>query len=292
LALVDVIALNSKRGVFGPMLSKSDFQVYDDGRRVPIGTFDTGATARPLAVWFVSRCNQQQGQTKASGLSAGSVSLLKSALTQLHSEDLIGVAHWCDDGTSLFDLLPTRDANDVIQALEQVLTPTATSSSLPRLAASGFWIILHSVIDNTLALKPERVPLVILLNEEGTIPTWQADYLSEQLLRTSTTVYALKSSPSPRSRRPKWGERENVLIADFLASETGGQVVSVAPSAFGNGLKLIFNCAHSRYELGFIPAVLDGKRHSLRITLSPAAKTQHRRVRLGYRDEYFADRNR
>lgn len=42
---------------------------------------------------------------------------------------------------------------------------------------------------------------------------------------------------------------------------------------------------HYRYELGFIPPAIDGKRHELRVELTKAATGKHKGVRLRYRPE-------
>jgi len=42
---------------------------------------------------------------------------------------------------------------------------------------------------------------------------------------------------------------------------------------------------HFRYELGFIPPAVDGKRHELRVEFTKTAKAEHKGVRLRYRPE-------
>jgi len=44
---------------------------------------------------------------------------------------------------------------------------------------------------------------------------------------------------------------------------------------------------HFRYELGFIPPAIDGKRHELRVELTKTAKAEHKGVRLRCRPEYI-----
>jgi len=44
---------------------------------------------------------------------------------------------------------------------------------------------------------------------------------------------------------------------------------------------------HFRYELGFIPPTIDGKRHELKVELTKEAKKEHKRVRLRFRPEYI-----
>jgi hypothetical protein len=44
---------------------------------------------------------------------------------------------------------------------------------------------------------------------------------------------------------------------------------------------------HFRYELGFVPAVIDGKRHKLKVVLAKEAKEEYRGVRLTFQGEYI-----
>jgi len=47
---------------------------------------------------------------------------------------------------------------------------------------------------------------------------------------------------------------------------------------------------HFRYELGFVPAIIDGKRHKLKVALAKEAKEakeEYRGVRLRFRGEYI-----
>ena len=59
--------------------------------------------------------------TEGSGLFRGEISLFEPALKYLDSEDTVAVAHWCDDGESKLDLLPTRNFGHVPTVLEEVL---------------------------------------------------------------------------------------------------------------------------------------------------------------------------
>ena len=43
---------------------------------------------------------------------------------------------------------------------------------------------------------------------------------------------------------------------------------------------------HFRYELGFVPENLDGKRHKLIVKLADVVKNHHKHVRLRYRAGY------
>ena len=44
---------------------------------------------------------------------------------------------------------------------------------------------------------------------------------------------------------------------------------------------------HFRYELGFIPPAIDGKRHELKVELTKTGKKKYKAVRLKFRPEYM-----
>ena len=62
--------------------------------------------------------------------------------------------------------------------------------------------------------------------------------------------------------------------------------LKVAPENCATGLTQILRQLDSRYELGFQPEALDGKRHKLTVKLTDAAKKEHTGVRLRYRLGY------
>jgi hypothetical protein len=70
------------------------------------------------------------------------------------------------------------------------------------------------------------------------------------------------------------------------AQETGGEYLRVTPETYATGLGEILQQLHGRYELGFKPEILDGKRHKLEVELADAVKKQHKGVRLRYRLAY------
>jgi hypothetical protein len=81
-----------------------------------------------------------------------------------------------------------------------------------------------------------------------------------------------------------FGERREV--AHYIATETGGNYLDVTPEGYGGGLQQILEQLHYRYELGFQPPALDGKRHTLTVKLAGAAKSLHKGVRLRHRAAY------
>jgi hypothetical protein len=79
---------------------------------------------------------------------------------------------------------------------------------------------------------------------------------------------------------------EQKEVAHYVATEPGDQYFEATPDTHSRALQEILLQLHFRYDLGFKPEMLDGKRHELRVTLADAAKIQHRGVRLRYRTAY------
>jgi hypothetical protein len=79
--------------------------------------FDAGVRydTRAITLWLVVICNE--GGLPKFGASAeflGEESLFRPALNHLESHDSMGVAHWCDNGDSRLDLLPTEDRDKAV----------------------------------------------------------------------------------------------------------------------------------------------------------------------------------
>ena len=131
-----VVAL--KNGLPDKTLKRDDFQVFDNGHPVSIKTFDSAAqfSTRPLALWFVVQCNMQGWEKEGSGLFTGQINLFKPALKDVDKQDTVAVAHWCDNGQSKLDLLPTSNVEEAATALEQVLAPTFTQTTTIEQASS------------------------------------------------------------------------------------------------------------------------------------------------------------
>jgi hypothetical protein len=285
LVLVEVIALNGTTGLPDKGLTRDDFQVFDNGRPVSIATFDTGTQTRPLALWFVVQCNMQGWEKEGSGLFAGQGSLFKPALKHLDNQDRVAVAHWCDDGQSKLDLLPTSNVEEATTSLEQVLTSGPSPKDHSRTGELALQKTLQLIIDETHSLLPEPLPVVIFLyGDYSGMPKSEANYLVDEFLETSVIAYGLKDRRSPGIGW-LWGEQG--AVANYIATETGGQYLSVTPETYATGLEEILRQLHFRYELGFKPEVLDGKRHKLDVKLTDAAKKQHKGTRLRHRLAYM-----
>src|SRR5881275_2248044 len=126
LVLVDVISLNRKSGLPVRDFKKEDFRLFDNRHEVRIATLDAGARydTRSITLWLVVICNES-GLPKfgASAEFLGQEALFRPALNHLEPHDSVGVAHWCDNGGSQLDLLPTEDRDKAIQELSEALKP-------------------------------------------------------------------------------------------------------------------------------------------------------------------------
>jgi len=80
---------------------------------------------------------------------------------------------------------------------------------------------------------------------------------------------------------------EQAKIMHYMAKHTGGQYFTVPPSEYERALDTILMQLHFRYELGFIPPAIDGKRHELKVEVTKTAKKRHNGVRLRFRPEYI-----
>jgi len=282
LVLVDVIAL--KNGLPDMTLQRDDFEIFDNGHRVAIKTFDSGAQTRPLAVWFVVQCKMDGWEKQGSALFAGQTSLLKPGLKDLTAYDTVAVAHWCDNGDAKLDLLPTGNIEDVTAVLERALASENGGKFHDRTGELALQNTLQLIVDHTHSLPNKPVPVVIFLyGDYSGMPRKEADHFIDELLETSAMAFGLKDSRSPGMW---WLPGEQKEVAHYIATETGGRYLKVTPETYAAGLEEILRQLHFRYELGFKPEALDGKRHALNVKLADAAKNKHKGVRLRSRPDY------
>lgn len=284
LVLVDVVAL--KNGLPEKNLQREDFQLLDDGSAVPIKTFDTGtqSTTRPLALWIVMQCRMPNWVAQGSGYFAGQMNRFASALANMEKKDTIGVAHWCDNGDAQLDLQPTTNIGDATAAAEQVLIVSPNPGNHDRTGELALQKTLQLIVDATRSSKPEPVPVIIFLYGDWSgMPRSEADHFIGELLETSAVAFGLRDQRSPHIW---WLPGEQRQVAHYIASETGGEYLDVTPDGYGAGLQQILQQLHFRYELGFQPTVLDGKRHKLVVKFTDAAKSRYKGVRLRYRRAY------
>ena len=291
LVLVDVISQDPKSGLPIKDFKKGDFRLFDNRHEVRISTFDAGARydTRPVTLWLIVICNES-GLPKfgASAEFRGQESLFRPALDHLATHDRIGVAHWCDDGDSHLDLQPSEDHDKAIQELGETLKPIpfeGGTSASDETGEQAFRKVIRLIIRDAYHKNPKPLPVIVFLHGDHTgQPHRQLNQLVDDFLETSGIVFGISDARSPNLR---FLLGEQAKIMHYMAKHTGGEYFSVAPSEYEKTLQTILMQLHFRYELGFIPPAIDGRRHELRVELTKSAKAEHKGLRLKYRPEYI-----
>jgi hypothetical protein len=287
LVLVDVRAHDTKTGRPIEQLTRDDFEVSDNGHRVEVVSLDTGAYAKPIALWLVALCNYPHDG--ASGEFFGKANLFRPALDKLSKRDKVAVAHWCDNGDARGDLLPTDDRDLAIESLGQVLQPLAFQPAAGDLRKGELACqsMLRGIVADAVANKSRYLPVIVFLHGDWTgAPQREIDVLIGSLLESQGMVYGIKDkNVADFSFHLSF---EIPQIFHYLADNTAGEYFSVPDQLYAEALGTIIDQVHFRYQLGFRPAELDGRRHKLKVKLSDAAKKKYRNVRLHARNEYVA----
>jgi hypothetical protein len=290
LVLVDVISQDRKSGLAIRDLQKEDFRLFDNQHEVRITTFDAGAQydTRPISLWLVVICNES-GLPKfgASSEFLGQESVFRPALNHLETRDSVGVAHWCDNGDTQLDLLPTEDRDDAIRELGETLKPIPFKGGTPDSDEAGeqaFRKMVRLIIRDAYQRSPKPLPVIVFLHGDHTgQPHAELNKLVDDFLETSGIVFGIRDNRSPTV----FLIGEQAKIMHYMAQHTGGAYFSASPSEYEKALDTILMQLHFRYELGFIPAAIDGKRHELRVELTKQATAEHKGLRLRYRPAYI-----
>src|SRR2546421_610433 len=291
LVLVDVISQDPKSGLPVRDFKKEDFRLFDNRHEVRIATFDAGARydTRPITLWLVVICNE--GGLPKFGASAeflGQESLFRPALNHLETKDSVGVAHWCDNGETQLDLLPTEDRDSAIRVLADTLKPIpfeGGTSASDEAGEQAFRKLIRLIIRDAYGRNPKPLPVIVFLHGDHTgQPHGELNKLVDDFLETSGIVFGIMDY---RSTNLQLIIGEQAKIMHYMAKHTGGQYFTVPPSEYERALDTILMQLHFRYELGFIPPAIDGKRHELKVELTKEAKAGHKGLRLRYRPEYI-----
>lgn len=289
LVLVDIISEDHKTDLPVRDFEKEDFRIFDNKHEVPIASFDAGARldTRPVILWLVVLCNER-GKIGGSAEFVGNEALFRPALDHLDKRDTVGVAHWCDNGETQFDLLPTEDRDGPIWALAKTIRPITfqAGGDSNLVGEATFQRLIRLIIQDAHRRNPQPLPVIVFLDGDYTgQPRGALDRVVDDFLETSGMVFGIKDRRAPIV--PVWSNGEVAEIEHYMAVQTGGQFFSATPSGYAGALGMILIQLHSRYELGFIPPAIDGKRHSLKVELTKEAKEKHKGVRLRYRPEYI-----
>jgi len=294
LALVDGVAEQQNPITHNPMIlttiEKNDFRLFDNGREVAVQTFDVGVehTTRPIALWLIVQCNMGFPPDWGSTFMRGQTQNLKPALQHLDKADLIGVAHWCDDGQAKADVTPGTDINVALKGVDAALGAEASFGS-NRAGELAMQRMIHLIVEKTKELTPARLPVLLFLyGDHGATDPGEAASIVVDLLQTSGVVFGLNNGtfyqdPLESIRGGKtWG------LVHYYSQRTGGQCYSTwRPELFAQALDYIITQLHLRYTLSFQPSKLDGKTHELRVELTRDAQKRFPKTTLRFRREYI-----
>ena len=169
LVLVDVVAEIKEKSLHTRALLtnliKEDLRVFDNGREMPIRSFDIGAhhETRPIALWLIVQCNIGSPPEWASGFLRGKTRVLRPALDGLHKNDAIGVAHWCDDGTAALDLPPGQDPDAALATVDRLINESPIIEGVNRLGELAMQKMIRMILDNAHQATPQRLPIFLFL---------------------------------------------------------------------------------------------------------------------------------
>jgi len=286
LVLVDVLAKDKKTGEAIADLNQDDFLLRDNGKPVSLTRFNRGKdhNLRPVQLWFVMACNEERhystggggggrwaprpqvDSTEKSGSSflAGKAAELRPALEHLRPEETVGVAHWCDDGQSEIDAVPSGDRAAALQAMDQVAArKIVTIDHVPSEDAQEQVTRLINNVARTAFPEP-FLGLVLVSGKE----------LESTVGMPWATLSDFPKGSTTESGRA--GGTNSVAEMGSTSEET----------EYVNRLGTFIDSLHSRYELGFEPGKHAKKRHNISVTLTKSAKERYPDVLLSYREAY------
>jgi len=294
LTLVDVIAevtdkTHTHRQVIGGF-SRDDFRIKDDGKEVPVATFDQGQNARPATYWFLVQCRDDQPESKHSAFIAGKEQKLLPALQQLGATGNVAAAHWCDDGVVAVDVWPQHDPGLVIDAVAKIMRRPPVEANV-RPGELLLQQLFRNVLQNTAKSVPGSLPVLIFLHGDGAATdSLEAQGIENALLSSSAIVFGVNDGRWPVLLKKNIlldGSTRQFNLIHAYARATGGEVYSVSrPADYSKAVEYIGAQMSQRCTLGFRPRVFDGKRHTISVELTDAAKKRLGSVSLRFRTEY------
>jgi hypothetical protein len=275
-------------------LSQTDFEILEGRAVIPIASFAGGSasTVRPLVIWFVLQCAENRFVSSGSGFMLGKTDLFTPILQKLPGTDVVAVAHWCDDGTFAVDLAPTADREAPAKALQSVLSAAAVKTSNDP-GQDALHDVVERIQDVSRLFQSQAMPvLVFLYGDVSGMYLGQLEDTVRQVLRRSGIVYELDNGAIRKPLRITTDANRipnsKSQVVHYLVEQTGGQVYSTWTNKYGENLDRLIGNLHRRYELGFVPPTLDGRRHEIKIKLTDEARHRLKSGDLHYAPAYLA----
>jgi hypothetical protein len=182
-----------------------------------------------------------------------------------------------------------------ISVLSQVLKPFNFDTPPPSQRRKGELALqrmIRLIIDDAHQRNPQPLPVLVLLHSDHTgMPLRELDQLVNDFLETSGIVFGIKDADVRDFIFGPLGNGELGSVFHYMASETGGQYFSIPSKLYSTALDSVLLQLHFRYQLGFKPPAIDGKRHELKVEFAGEAKQQYKSAGLRYRPEYIPTSN-
>jgi hypothetical protein len=268
-------------------LKLEDFRVYDNRKELQLASF-AQRDNRPITLWIVVQCPQGYPPEWHSEFMRGDTKYLRPALAHLDAHDVIGVAHWCDNGKNAIDFAPAHDADAALATLDQVLSANMNHGQ-NRTGEHAMQETIEMVLNPTHQATPERVPVLLFLyGDHCEAYGWETDKVIENLMNASAIVFGINNGKWKFDPEVSFRANQVKFLVHYYSQETGGDVYSTPdPKGYTAALDYILTQVHMRYTLGFNPAA-DGKKHGVKVELTKEAQHRYRDVRVRYRKTYFA----
>jgi hypothetical protein len=271
-------------------LKREDFRVFDNRKEMSIAGFDIGVAnqTRPIALWLIVQCPLGFQPGWASDFIRGKTQYLSPALAHLAPNDVVGVAHWCDNGIANIDLSPVHDPAAALATVDQVMSqkPAHGANRSGELAMQQ---MIRMVVSDVQAATPDRLPvLVFLYGDHSGTSLSEADKIIESVLESSGVVFGISDNGWRFKPDSMFGGGNVDYLVHYYSQETGGGFYGADdPKLYSAALDYVLSQLHLRYTLSFKPLALDGKRHQLKVELTKNAQGKFRGAQLRHRQSYI-----
>jgi Ca-activated chloride channel homolog len=253
-------------------LRRDDFRLFENGREVEITAFSNDP--QPLSVAVMLDASATGGPSSRANLDQHASELRRSVLAFMGA---LGADDRASLGTFGAEIAVGGNWTNDLEEFERVLREEYWTGMG---AGTPLWQAVSEAA-SSLAGQPGR-PVVLLFtdgHDTGSFPGWRGSpsTVERQLLQQDAMVYLV---------RPAWWGEEGRLrplpaATTALAEKTGGGYFEVPrgadlPSAFS---RVAAELRH-QYLLGFTPAAIDGKSHSIDVRVAREgvrvrARTRH-----------------
>jgi len=271
-------------------LRRDDFRLYDNRQEVPIRTFDRGGTrgSRPISLWLIVQCPQGFTTGWASDFLRGDTKLLRPALQHLDKDDVVGVAHWCDNGDAALDEVSGRNVDAALGKIDQLLNGNMIHGE-NRTGELAMQKLVRMIVDSAQSTKPERLPVMVFFyGDHCATFADEAQEIIKAVLKTSGFVFGISDGRWPFDPQYMRSNGQIGYLVHYYSQETGGEYYTTPDAKlYSSALDYILTQVHFRYTLGFKPQALDGKIHHLKVELTKEARSRFKDVTLRHRQEYI-----